>query len=396
MTSSSFEPHLRFGQCVAGRYQIFSSVRHEKVFSLMKAYDLAEDRSVYLFSLPRTLFRDFPGALAQFRLQAAHLGRLSSPFLLNILHAGEEEDRLFCVEEHPRGESLARVLRDRRRRNQPFSDREALDFCWLLCRALEGIQGAGVHGFLNPLEIYLEPWPGGPIAFYPRIAHVGVRAMLRAVRMPFEGMPEEAACYAAPEFGAYRPLGRQSDVYGVGAVLYGMLTLRVPTGCFVRPGRVRPGLSAALDRILLRALDEDPEARYGDPSAFAGALEEGWAFGGHRQELEMAAGRLFIGGRPEGAVEPRTWALARQRTRQERREMPAVESAFSSFFSDRLRAVCLVLLTLLNLGLVFLAAMEAGSSWKSGLSDLKACSRWESIFSDAAGPGRPKGSTGAG
>ena len=80
MASNPFEPHLRFGQCVSGRYQVFGSVRYEKVFSLMKAYDLAEDRSVYLFSFPRELFRDFPKALAQLRFQAERMRRLSNPF----------------------------------------------------------------------------------------------------------------------------------------------------------------------------------------------------------------------------------------------------------------------------------------------------------------------------
>ena len=46
MASIPFKPHLRFGQCVSRRYQVFNSVRHEKVFSLMKAYDLVENKRV--------------------------------------------------------------------------------------------------------------------------------------------------------------------------------------------------------------------------------------------------------------------------------------------------------------------------------------------------------------
>ena len=79
MSSIPFDPHLRFGQCVLGRYQVFSVVRHEKVFSLTKAYDLVEDEPVYLFTFPRALFRDFPQARAQLKSQAEQLMRLSSP-----------------------------------------------------------------------------------------------------------------------------------------------------------------------------------------------------------------------------------------------------------------------------------------------------------------------------
>jgi len=242
LVSIPFEPHLRFGQCVSRRFQVFNSVRHEKVFSLMKAYDLVEKRRVYLFCLPRVLFQDFPHARAQLQFQAEQIKKLSSPFLLNILFSGETENMFFFVEEHPQGKSLAEIIRVRRTHNGPFSDREALGISWLLCRTLERIHQLTVHGFLHPLDIYLEPWPEGPIPFYPKLAHIGIRTMLRALRLPFEGMEDEAACYASPEFATYRPLQRQVDVYGVGAILYGLLTLREPTGRFVRPSSVRPGL----------------------------------------------------------------------------------------------------------------------------------------------------------
>ena len=400
MSSIPFDPHLRFGQCVLGRYQVFNIVRHEKVFSLMKAYDLVGDETVYLYALPRAMFRNFPQARAQLQFQAEQLRGLASPFLLNLLAAGEVEDLFFFVEEYPRGESLAQIIRERRERNQPFSDREALGLCWLLCRTLEGVQESTVHGFLHPQDIYIEPWPDGPIPFYPRIAHIGIRAMLRAVRMPLEGLEEEAACYASPEFEAYGPLQKQVDVYGVGAILYGLLTLRAPTGCFVRPSSVRPGLSKALDRILLRALDEEPDSRYATPSTFARALEGLWVLGTRRQELELAADWLSVGGLSEAGARRVVNAPERSRHRwntrdRSSRKMPAAWGALSLVFSDKVRAACLVLLMLLNMGLLLGAVMEAGSSRGGDLPDAKEFRRWESMFSDA-GLGGPVGPTEAG
>jgi serine/threonine protein kinase len=320
--------------------------------------------------------------------------------LLNLLAAGEVGEVFFFVEEHPRGESLAQITRERRERNQPFSDREALGLCWLLCRALEGVHESTVHGFLHPQDIYIEPWPDGPLPFYPRIAHIGIRAMLRAVRMPFEGLEEEAASYASPEFDAYGPLQKQVDVYGVGAILYGLLTLRAPTGCFVRPSSVRPGLSKALDRILLRALDEEPDSRYATPSALARALEGLWVLGTRRQELELAADWLTAG-RVLGAGANRK-ACAQERNRSGRkkrgrspREMSAAWGALSLVLSDKVVAACMILLMLLNLGLFLGAVMEAGSSRGDDFPDAKEFRRWESMFSDA-GLGGPTGPTGAG
>jgi len=390
LVSIPFEPHLRFGQCMSGRFQVFNSVRHEKVFGLTKAYDLVENRRVYLCSFPRDLFQDFPQAPAQLHSQAAKMQRLHDPLLLNILFSGEEEDLFFFVEEHPQGASLADVFRERKRRHRPFSDREALGLCWLLCRALEGVQHSTVHGFLNPLDIYLEPWPDGPIPFYPKVAHTAIRTILRAVRVPFEGLEEEVTCYASPEFVASGPLQKQVDVYGIGAILYALLTLRSPTGCFVRPSSVRPGLPKTLDQILLRALDEDPDERYPTPSAFAGALETLWMLGAHRQEMEMAVARLSRGEPQEDGVGYKPGilrvpaSLVREGTKPAER-VRVGESAFSLLFGDKVRAVCLVLLMLLNLGLFCQAAMEAGPSGSRDLSDSKEYRKWESVFSDSDG-----------
>ena len=73
MDSIPFEPHLRFGQCLSGRYQIFNCVRHEKVFSLMEAYDRVQDRRVFLFTFLRAMFKNFPQAGAQLHFQAEQL-----------------------------------------------------------------------------------------------------------------------------------------------------------------------------------------------------------------------------------------------------------------------------------------------------------------------------------
>jgi hypothetical protein len=365
-------------------------VRHENVFSLTKAYDLVENRRVYLYSFSRGLFRDFPQARAQLHLQAAQMQGLHGPLLLNILSSGEEEDLFFFVEEHPRGVSLADAFRERRRRHRPFSDREALALCWLLCRALEGVQQFTVHGFLHPPDIYLEPWPDGPIPFYPKVAHIAIRTILRAVRVPFEGLEEEAACYASPEFIASAPLQKQVDVYGIGAILYSLLTLRSPTGCFVPPSSVRPGLPKMLDHILLRALDEDPDERYPTPSAFAGALETLWMLGTHRRELEIAVTRLSADEPRAGGVEYRLGIPGMQANLSREGVQPeagvrAEESAFSLLLADKVWAVCLVLLMLLNLGLFCQAAMEAGYTGRGDLSDSKEYRKWESAFSDSDG-----------
>lgn len=82
--------------------------------------------------------------------------------------------------------------------------------------------------------------------------------------------------YMAPEVLGGEPADAQSDVYGVGALLYELVTLRRPfeadgapalmravlAGDPVRPRRHAPELGADDEAVVLRALERDPRRRY--------------------------------------------------------------------------------------------------------------------------------------
>jgi hypothetical protein len=63
----------------------------------------------------------------------------------------------------------------------------------------------------------------------------------------------------------------RSDVYGVGALTYHMLTGQVPNG--LRASKLRPGVPDAVDAVVLRAIHRDPRRRWPSADALAAALE---------------------------------------------------------------------------------------------------------------------------
>jgi hypothetical protein len=109
----------------------------------------------------------------------------------------------------------------------------------------------------------------------------------------------------------------------------------------------------------------------------------------------MAADRLSVGRVSEAGARRVVDAPERGRRRWKTRERPPGKmwGALSLVSSDKVRAACLVLLMLLNLGLFLGAVMEAGSARGRDLPDAKEFHRWESMFSDAGlgGPARPTG-----
>jgi eukaryotic-like serine/threonine-protein kinase len=76
---------------------------------------------------------------------------------------------------------------------------------------------------------------------------------------------------------------RATDVYGLGAILYGLITGRSPFGADSRPerlalirfatpkptSRLHPWISRDLESIVLKCLDKEPERRYGSAADLA-------------------------------------------------------------------------------------------------------------------------------
>jgi serine/threonine-protein kinase len=94
--------------------------------------------------------------------------------------------------------------------------------------------------------------------------------------------------YLSPEQANGHPVDRRSDLYSAGIVLYELLTGRVPfdgeapvaialkhvNEWPVPPGQLRAGISPALEAVVMRALEKDPNRRFQSAEEFVAALEQ--------------------------------------------------------------------------------------------------------------------------
>jgi tetratricopeptide (TPR) repeat protein len=108
----------------------------------------------------------------------------------------------------------------------------------------------------------------------------GETAMGSAVGTPAYMSPEQAA-------GRWDVVAQPSDVYGLGAVLYAVLTGRPPLeggnwpqqqqkiqrGDFPRPRQVKPAAPRALEAVCLKAMAAEPVGRYPSAQALADDVE---------------------------------------------------------------------------------------------------------------------------
>ena len=178
-----------------------------------------------------------------------------------------------------RGCTLAHVEHETR----PLAEAEALKIIALVAEAVGQMHDHGfVHRDLKPENIMLccdhtlRVMDFGLAS--PPLRHRHVLAKLT----PIFGTPE----YMAPEQVEHGPIDDRTDIYGLGAMLYELLTAAVPfrnedpwesayqrtTGDPIAPRVLNPALSPQAEEIVLHALQRKPGDRYPSMAAFQADL----------------------------------------------------------------------------------------------------------------------------
>jgi tetratricopeptide (TPR) repeat protein len=217
-----------------------------------------------------------PAERARFRIEGEAVARLDHQNIVRIYEVGDHIDpvsraaRPFFALEYADGGTL-----EERTAGTPQPAEEAVRLVETLARAIQYAHERGIlHRDLKPSNILLAP-----DIHHPKIADFGLARLLDAhpdltPTLGVLGTPS----YMAPEqaAGRARESDGRADVYGLGAILYKLLTGRPPfLGTNVlrvlervrnqeptRPRHLRPDLAADLETICLKCLEKEPAQRY--------------------------------------------------------------------------------------------------------------------------------------
>lgn len=233
----------------------------------------------------------------RFLAEARLLRKAASSRLVQVFDMGElPDDRPYFVMEYADRGTLEDLLAD-----GPLPLQDALRLTAEAARGVAALHEAGVvHRDIKPSNVLIGTSRDG--AERVLVADLGLaKALAQASGLT---MIAGSAGYMAPEQA--RPDGGvdvRADVYGLGAVLYHLLTGTVPgpAGRITRPDRLRPGLPADVRRAVLRALQADRRKRWPDAGRLAAELEALAAR--HGRPAEDGAPRRLRGHR-------RAWVLA--------------------------------------------------------------------------------------
>ncbi len=268
------------GQVLDDRYHLTEEIGHGGMSVVFKAKDLLNGDEAVAVKVPLPMFASGLGAWSMFQQEETIGLRLNHPLVLKFFRNNTSRRRSYLVTEYVPGKTLDARLREQ----CPLPESEALSLTSQICEALQHMHEQGyVHYDLKPANVIL--CPNGTI----RLIDLGTAHAAEISRFALSGAPPQIGTpdYVAPE-QIKRKRGRKSaDTYGVGAMLYEMLTGRPPfpgddpfqlasnrlLGDPVAPRTINPAISIEAEEIVLRALRRKPADRYSSVAMFKAALD---------------------------------------------------------------------------------------------------------------------------
>src|SRR3954471_24905202 len=212
----------------------------------------------------------------RFRREAEAAAGLQHPNVVAVFDRGDVDGTYYIAMQYLEGRTLQQLI------EAGLTPEQAVG---LIRQVLEGARFAHRHGVvhrdLKPQNVIVDADGKATVTDFG-IARAGVSEITQAGSVM--GTPH----YLSPEQAQGFEVTAVSDLYSIGVMLYEALTRRVPfeadsavaiamkqvSQAPQRPSSINPQVSAALDAVVMRALEKSPGERFQNADAFIAALDQ--------------------------------------------------------------------------------------------------------------------------
>jgi serine/threonine protein kinase len=258
-----------------GRYEIKAELGRGGMATVYHGFDPRFDREVAIKVLPREMLHD-PQFRSRFERELKIVAALEHPSIVPVYDVGEEEGQPYFVMRYMNGGSLSGEIEKGR-----FSIEDVARIVEKIAQGLAYAHKKGIiHRDLKPDNILFDN-TGTPF-----ISDFGVAKLAESgSNLTGSGIIGTPA-YMSPEQAQGVDIDGRSDVYGLGVIVYQMLSGQQPYSADTPMGvvikhitdpvpeilKVLPSLPSDVDQIIKKALAKDRKDRYETPLELAKAL----------------------------------------------------------------------------------------------------------------------------
>jgi eukaryotic-like serine/threonine-protein kinase len=261
-----------------GPYELVAPIGAGGMGEVWRGRDTRLDRSVAVKILPAAFAQD-ELLRVRFEREAKTISSLNHPHICTLFDVGHEGETHFLVMELLEGESLADRLQ-----KGPLPLDQVVKFGAQVAEALEGAHKQGiVHRDLKPGNVMLTKTGAKLLDFGLARTGAGVVGLSGSTELPTEARPLTTAGtvlgtfqYMAPEQLEGAEADARTDIFGLGALLYEMATGRrafegksktslIAAILSTQPppiSTVQPVMPPALDHVVRKCLEKDPDDRW--------------------------------------------------------------------------------------------------------------------------------------
>ena len=256
-----------------GKYEIRRKLGEGATSTVYLGFDSFANREVAVKAIfPEVLKDREKGRLYRHLLvnEASLAGKLLHPHIVQIFDAVIDDEQSYIVMEYVPGGTLEQYTSAQNL--LPLN--RMVEIIFKCTRALEYANRLGItHRDIKPANILLaKPGNTGDI----KISDFGAALMAGADQTRTQVSGVGSPAYMSPQQVRDLPLNHQTDIYSLGVVMYQLLTGRLPftaTNNYSMiyqitnhepppPSTFRTEIPAALDAIVVRAMQKEVDARY--------------------------------------------------------------------------------------------------------------------------------------
>jgi len=258
-----------------GRYEIKAEIGRGGMATVYHAYDPRFEREVAIKVLPREMLHDVQFR-TRFDREAKTIAMLEHPAIVPVYDFGEEEGQPYFVMRYMTGGSLTD-----RMKNGPMAIQEAARILTHIAPALDDAHNKGIiHRDLKPGNILFDQFNE------PYISDFGIAKLSESQTNVTGSAIVGTPAYMSPEQAQGEGIDGRSDIYGLGVILFELLTGQQPyhgdtpmsvvvkhiTDPVPHILDVKPDLPPDVELIIEQAMAKDRNERFQNVKSLADAL----------------------------------------------------------------------------------------------------------------------------